>query len=282
MKQLYFLHIPKTAGKFVGACVKKALENTDKRFYISTHYPNDFDISNKSYISGHFGTYPIDKVPSIDVACILRNPIDARISYFNFIYKDQLINRPEYLAIDSYLDKLKFYLFEDKNYLMHNNYQARFICNSADARSFNAKGFYEEYGKDLIASTGFDKGKAFTWFVNNENTSLEYAIKQIDSFKIVHTTERLDWFMAKLNNWFNKNHEISIEYDLSILVNDSSTVVDGISYTTNVLKSMLSEEDKDRVLKLNDIDYSLYCKVRSREIEWQIAGKPYTKILQKI
>lgn len=266
MKQLYFLHIPKTAGKFVGKCITESLKETNLRIYISTHYPNEFNLFNKAYISGHFGTYPIEKNPSMEVACILRNPIDARVSYFNFIYPFQMVGRKEYDEIDSYLDKLKYYLFSDTNYELHNNYQARFVCNPANEKSFSLKGFYEDYGNDLMNEIGFDKGKAFTWFVGNENTSLEKAMNKVNSFKFINTADRLDLFMKNINEWFIENYNQEIKYDLSEKVNTSSTEHNGVIYSTKDLISMLSVEEKELILKNNYIDYAIYSYVSGKEL----------------
>ena len=267
LKQLYFLHIPKTAGKFVGKCVSESLKETSLKFYISTRYPDEFNVFDKAYLSGHYGTYPIEKNPSMDVACIVRNPVDARVSYFNFIYKDQLIGRPEYDRIDSYLDKLKYYLFEDQNYFAHNNYQARFICNPADEKSFNLKGFYEDYGFDMMNEMGFHKGKAFTWSVEDKNTSLEKSIYSINSFKIVNTADRLDLFMERMNRWFLENYNQEIKYDLNEMVNTSKTLHNETSYKTKDLIEMLSFEDKELIIKNNYIDYAIYSYVSGKEIQ---------------
>ena len=266
MKHLYFLHIPKTAGKFVGKCVNDSLSETRLRTYISTWYPNEFNVFDKVYLSGHFGTYPIEKNPSMDVACILRNPIDARVSYFNFIYKDQMVGRPEYDKIDSYLDKLKYYLFKDSNYELHNNYQARFICNPADEKAFSLKGFYENYGNDLMKETGFHEGKAFTWFVNNDKTSLDLAMSNVMSFKIVNTAERLDLFMSKINEWFIQNYDQKIKYNLSDRVNTSLTEYNGVVYTTNDLINMLTVDEKESIIRNNYIDYAIYSYVSGKEL----------------
>ena len=266
MKQLYFLHIPKTAGKFVGKCVRDSLSETDLRIYISTHYPNEFNVFDKAYVSGHFGTYPIEKNPSMDVACLLRNPIDARVSYFNFIYKYQMVGRPEYDAIYTYLDKLKYYLFNDPNYALHNNYQARFICNPADEKSFSLKGFYENYGDDLMKEIGFHEGKAFTWIVGNDKTSLDLAMSNVKSLNIVNTAERLDLFLDKVNRWFIENYNIEIDYNLLNKVNTSSTEYKGVVYTTKDLIDMLTTDEKELIVKNNYIDYAIYSYVSGKEL----------------
>jgi len=266
LKQLYFLHIPKTAGKFVGKCVRDSLSDTDLKIYISTHYPNEFNVFDKAYVSGHFGTYPIEKNPSMDVACLLRNPIDARVSYFNFIYKDQMVGRPEYDNLNSYLDKLRYYLFNDPNYELHNNYQARFICNAANEKSFNLKGFHEDYGNQMMKDIGWDRGKAFTWFVGNDNTSLDLAMQNIISFRIVNTADRIDLFMEKMNEWFIDNYNQEIKYNILNKVNNSSTEYNGVVYTTKDLLDLLTEDEKELIVKNNYIDYAMYSYISGKEL----------------
>jgi hypothetical protein len=77
MKQLYFLHIPKTAGRFVKENIASELSKNNINSYTNTHFPHDVDLTRQVYIAGHFGTYPIETIDNIDVACIVRNPIDA-------------------------------------------------------------------------------------------------------------------------------------------------------------------------------------------------------------
>ncbi len=73
MKQLYFLHIPKTAGRFVKENIRTTLYANDINSYTNTHYPHNVNLNDQSYIAGHFGTYPIDVVKDIEVACIVRH-----------------------------------------------------------------------------------------------------------------------------------------------------------------------------------------------------------------
>lgn len=47
LKQLYFLHIPKTAGKYVSENIKRSLDANDISYYISTHHPNNNNFAKK-------------------------------------------------------------------------------------------------------------------------------------------------------------------------------------------------------------------------------------------
>lgn len=265
MKQLYFLHIPKTAGRFVKENIALFLRENNISSYINTYFPHGVDLKKQAYIAGHFGTYPIDTIKDIDVACIVRNPIDARISYFNFRYEPIFSQRKEYQDIPDYVDKLRYYLFSDPNSEIHNNYQSRYICNPADSRIFNTYKFLTQ-DKDALEKEGkFNNGKLFTWFVENEKTSLEFAKQQIDSFDIVGTVDNMDLFMSKKSGWFEDNYSIGIKWDNSQKINSSIVNYRGIGYTTNMLKDMLSLEEKELILKNNYIDYAIYEYVKGVE-----------------
>lgn len=265
MKQLYFLHIPKTAGRFVKENIRSVLYKNEIPSYTNTHYPHNVDLNGQAYIAGHFGTYPIDVVNDIDVACIVRHPIDARLSYFNFIYEPQFAGQEAYDSIPNYIDKLRYYLFSDPNSKAHIDYQSRFICNPTDGRLFNASKFIREDEKVLEAEGKFNDGKVFTWFVNNDKTSLEYAKSQIDSFDIVGTVEGIDLFMSKKSKWFKDNYGISIEWNKENKINESSVLYDGVTYTTSKLKEMLTDEEKQMILNQNKIDYAIYNYVKGKE-----------------
>lgn len=264
MKQLYFLHIPKTAGRFVKENIASCLSENNISNYTNTYFPHSVDLNKQAYIAGHFGTYPIETLENIDVACIVRNPIDARISYFNYRY-DFFVDKKEYVEIDSYVDKLRYYLFSDPDAKIHENYQARYICNPADARIFNSQQFLAKDKIDLEKEGKFNNGKLSTWFVENEKTSLEFAKQQIDSFDIIGTVDEIDLFMLKKRKWFRDNYQVDIKWDTMDKINSSLVNYKGIGYTTGMLKDLLSKEEKELVLKNNHIDYEIYKYVKGIE-----------------
>lgn len=257
MKQLYFLHIPKTAGRYISEGIKNSLDISGVSHHITTHFPNNNNFINKAYISMHAGTYPLDKIPNLDVATIVRNPIDARISYFNFIYNKALYSREEYSKIESPLEKLRYYLFEDTNFENHNNYQSRFICNSADERSFKPLEFNRDHYEEMMYPF-LRKGEGFNWFVNNDKTTLENAIAQVNRFKIVYTLDNIDQFKDEINKWFKDNYGIDISFSSKRVNNSVTNFGDGKYLGSADLLALLAEQDKDQILKNNSIDYELY------------------------
>ncbi len=265
LKQLYFLHIPKTAGKYISENIKRSLESNEISYYISTHHPNNNNFSKKVYTAIHAGRYPIDVVPNINVATIIRNPIEARVSYFNFLYNRALFTRKEYLDIESPIDKLRYYLFEDPNFELHNNYQSRFICNSADSRSFSPREFYKNHYEEMM-SPFLKRGEAFSWFIDNANTSKENALKAVKEFNIVNSLDRIDLFENNINNWFKINYNIEIDFDKNKIVNEGIfSYGNEKKITTKYLISLLSQSEIDLILKNNDIDNFIYNYVKDNE-----------------
>lgn len=263
MKKLYFLHIPKTAGKFVSTGISKSLPNHSSLLYISTHFPNNREfLSDKIYISAHAGMYIPETVEDVDVATIVRNPIDARASYFNFIYNMYLDKREEYLNLNTMREKFLYYLFEDNNFLSHNNYQTRFLCNSSNSKSWDRKEYFKD-SNSLLKK--YHDGQAFDWFVDDDKTSIELAISNLSNFKIKNTVERMDLFLENVSSWFMENHGLIVEFNKNDRVNESLSKDGNNFYSSKDLIKMLSKEEIEKLLNLNSMDYSVYNFVKSME-----------------
>lgn len=263
MKQLYFLHIPKTAGKFISDGILKSIPEHLESLYISTYFPNNKEfLEDKIYISAHAGTYIPENILNIDVATIVRHPVEARASYFNFIYHMYLDKRKEYIDLGTMKEKFLYYLFNDDNFLSHNNYQSRFLCNPSDSRSWDRKEYFKQ-SNDILKK--YYNGLAFDWFVGNEKTSLELALHNISSFKIKNTVDRIDLFLNDISSWFLNNYNLTISFDQSNRVNESLSTHDGKHYSSKDLIAMLSQDDLEHILSLNSIDYSVYNFVKNLE-----------------
>lgn len=263
MKKLYFLHIPKTAGKFVSNGISKSLPEHSASLYISTHFPNNKEfLSDKIYISAHAGTYIPDTLDNVDVATIVRHPVSARASYFNFIYHMYLDKRKEYLDLDTMREKFLYYLFEDNNFLLHNNYQSRFLCNGSEPKSWDRKEYFKD-SNNLLKK--YHDGEGFDWFIGNEKTSLDLAISNISKFKIKNTVDRIDLFLKNVSEWFLDNHSLEIKFDRNNIINESLSTYNGDSYSSKDLIEMLSKDDIEKILNLNSIDYAVYNFVKAME-----------------
>ncbi len=255
MKQLYFLHIPKTAGQFITEAIKDALDKSgiENYFIYNGAFASQERLKNSIYIGSHFGTYPMDIIEGIDTVTILRDPVERAISQFNFLYEDRY--KELYKNIDGYLSRLRFYLFEDKNMLGLRNYQARFLCNPANPRRFESEEEFEKLINELSVPFGF--GFPNTWFVENDLTSLTFAKSQLDKIDIVGTADSLDSVLESIKMWFLNNYGIDIKYS-DKKINSSSILENGKVYTTQDCINMLTEEELKTLKDINSIDQELY------------------------
>jgi len=255
MKQLYFLHIPKTAGQFITEAIRLALEKNSiyDYFIYNGAFVSEEKLKTCIYIGSHFGTYPIDIIPEIDTVTVLRDPVERSVSQFNFLYEERY--KDLYKDIDGYLGRLRFYLFEDENVVGLRNYQARFLCNGADKRRFESEEKFKSVIEELVVPFGL--GFPNTWFVGNELTSLDLAKSKLENISIVGTCDNLDPVLEKINTWFLDNYNVKIEY-LQDKINSSSITENGVEYTTEDCIAMLTKEEIDRLRQINSIDQELY------------------------
>lgn len=255
MKQLYFLHIPKTAGQFITEAIRLALEknNINDYFIYNGAFVSKEKLKSCVYIGSHFGTYPIEIIPEIDTVTVLRDPVERSVSQFNFLYEERY--KELYKDIDGYLGRLRFYLFEDENMFGLRNYQARFLCNSADSRRFESEEKFQSVKDELVVPFGL--GFPNTWFVSNELTNLDLAKSRLKSMSMVGTSDNIDPVLQKIKDWFLYNYNVEIEY-LQNKFNTSSIIQDGIEYTTKDCVSMLTEKEIDRLRQINSIDQEIY------------------------
>jgi hypothetical protein len=255
MKQLYFLHIPKTAGQFLTESIRNSLDKNDfKNYFVyNGDFVSDEKLKDSIFIGSHFGTYPMDIIDKIDTLTILRDPVERSVSQFNFLYEQRY--KDLYKDIDGYLNRLKFYLFEDENMFGLRNYQARFLCNPANPKRFKSQEEFNKLIEEL--SVPFDLGFPNTWLVDNELTDLNFAKSQLEKISIVGTSDNLEPVFKKIDKWFLDNYNLKIEY-LKEGINTSSINENGKIYTTQDCLKMLTEEELEKLKKINSIDQELY------------------------
>lgn len=260
MNQLYFLHIPKTAGSFINYSVSDKLNKYGIKNYahqVSSNFPHTIDFDKTAFLGGHFGASPLIFNPNFYVACLLRNPLERSISYFNFTYH---IYSDKYKDKNTYKEKLIKYLFNDEDTKIFNNIQSKFICNPVDVSVFDPR----ESKESLIEK---NEHKQFCWFLEDVDVVEKFVKQQIDSFDIVGTVENIIPFCDQISSWFNKNYGIDINFDTSKEVNKTKYPIEnGVVYDTKTAISILSDSEVASFKINNAIDYSIYDYVRLNEL----------------
>jgi hypothetical protein len=251
-KTLYFLHIPKTAGMTVGVNFAQFLKANNLSKYPPSPPPHSDVSSEYAFIQGHLGRYPISKIENISVATLVRDPLDRAISNFLYIYDRVLSSREEYSSLTTIEAKLKYYLFEDPLYFSHRNIQSKFICSEPEENMF--KDITENQEEDYLT-------RSKQWYLKDLDISFNIVKENIDSFEIVNTTKKVPEFIQKMVDWFNANYE-DLEFKTLnskiFNINDSSVNFGGDVHTTSSIKGSLSDEDVERFLDLNSVDFELY------------------------
>jgi hypothetical protein len=251
-KTLYFLHIPKTAGTTSGIALNHFLIANNLPKYPPSNPPHGDVSSEYAFIQGHLGRYPISKIKNISVATLVRDPLSRSVSNFLYIYDRVLFNKKEYLNLKTIEEKLKYYLLEDPNYFFHRNIQSKFICSEPGENMFKDITSYEEIDYE-------DRIKQ--WYLKDIKITPELVKSYIDDFDIVNTTLNVPLFINRLVDWFNSNYPEIEKKSLGteiLNMNISSVNFNNKNYTTQSLISSLSDEEIEKFLDLNSIDFELY------------------------
>ena len=257
--KLYFLHIPKNGGTTMIKTISTALKFAGVKHYTNSIPPHSDDLNDNVFLSGHFGTYPIDKLNGFDVACIFRDPVERLISNFNYIYP-MLYEREEYLKLPGVPERMRYYLFDDPNFLYNKNIQTKFICNSANDIIFGKSEEYSDEYRDKYAKHLMTRD----WFLENNKTNIDFAKSQLDSFNIVGTLDNYGHFAEKMYDWVNNKCGTEIKYNKNIFLNQSITIEAGNSYTSQDLLSILTKKEYDRIVNDNSLDYEVYEYAKKR------------------
>jgi hypothetical protein len=257
-KRLYFLHIPKTGGMTVALNFGKFLINNKIPKYPPHAPPHDDEFNKYAFIQGHLGKYPISRTENLSIATVVRDPIDRAVSNFIYIYDKVLKNREEYKSIPTIDGRLKYYLFEDELYFSHRNIQSKFICSQPQLNYF----------KDPILDEEEYRTRSKSWYLEDIQMNFNMVKLIIDDFEIVNTTLNLKVFIDRLVKWFNDNYpNLPVkEIDSQIFnINESGLNFYGTEYNTQQLKMYLSDEDIEKMLELNNLDFQLYEYVYNQE-----------------
>jgi hypothetical protein len=254
--RLYFLHIPKTGGMNILGKIK--VNSTIVPFVGSSDSATE-QFTSSNFIAGHFGKTPITKNPDISVACIVREPIQRSVSNFIHSYTNAPQNVKDneaYTTLDTMLDKLRYYLFQDPYYSTVKNIQSKSIFNNMTNEAFD--NLFKSEGRNIIEKNNN------IWYLEDSPFVLEDVINMIDSFDIVETTDNHEIFYNKIKDWFL--HNLDVEFNNIDFPNIPSELVDENSnnYTTQSLIDLLTETEKQKILDDNSIDFALYNYIKSK------------------
>jgi hypothetical protein len=278
LKGLYMWHTPKTGGLAISV-IGIVLRARQTPSVFPNYNPNlGFDPSfDYSYIQGHYGTLPVDKNPELDTAILIRDPLDRSVSNFIWLYMENVLTEMEpYKSMDSMLERLRYYLFEDQTFLMHRNMQTRFLSNGIAEETVN---FLHGYDQTTPITDDTSRPNIYIhWFIPDNNTSVELAKSQVDRATILGITEDHEPFTEKVLAWFRDNYDLDLSEiyyeelnrlkrikslnagrNLDPYLNFSSyTDSDDTTYTTQSLKALLTQDDIDRIYANNSLDLELY------------------------
>jgi hypothetical protein len=251
-KTLYFLHIPKTAGMTTAVTLTQFLNKNGLSKYPPSAPPHGDVSSEYAFIQGHLGRYPISKIDNLSVATLVRDPLTRAISNFLYIYQRVLANREEYLNLKTIEAGLKYYLFDDPNYISHRNIQSKFICSEPEENMF----------KDIPNEQELDyENRSKQWYLKDVEITPELVKSYVDEFDIVNTTLNVTLFINRLVDWFNTNYPDLETKSLGseiFNINNSSVTFGNKTYSTESLIFSLSDEEIAKFLDLNSIDFELY------------------------
>jgi hypothetical protein len=273
MKKLHVIHIPKCGGLSL-KLLSPILDSHDIANHTATQNVNWGHVSDYSFVSWHFGVTFIDQ-PDTEFACILRDPADRAISNFLWLYRNAAFGRIDaYSSLETMLDKLKFYLFDDEFYTPHKNVQTKFLSNKVDDAYFES--IYLSDGLGTSYTDELDDPRAFRnrtkdWYLEDINTSVETAKANLDKCSVIGIVDDHAKFLDDLFSWISTNWELDLQEEFNKAV-EAGKSPDAPYYnysmvrdmytsevtTTQSLKALLTQEEIDRIYADNSLDVELY------------------------
>jgi hypothetical protein len=223
---IYHLHIPRTSGVLIRELFKK---NNPKSFIVSGHKEKLYrtDMMNADFISGHYGTLPIEY--SSDIFAIYREPVERTFSYLKYIW-------PRFYARMSFDEFLKFFLNDPVLVDAISNQQSKFLTGNINLEKYNDDIYYL---KKMVESNWHVEN-----FLQDSKSILEYI--DINNIKMFDYAEPNVY--QKISELFKLNIDISGFDDV---INPSLDIKE---------KQYISYIDQIREINLLDLELYNYVK----------------------
>ena len=228
---IYHLHIPRTSGVYVKYNVLPNLIINKIPHFISNRTTIDPEkISNSKFVGGHFGLMPLRYMENPKVFCIVRNPVERFISYFN--YTTGLIRAGQEAE-----NKLEEWLYGDQSDIQSNS-QSKFLTGSMNIDKFNA-------GINL-----FQRSVNNNWFIEDYTLDLNKIYENIDKF-YCYTLDHHGLFLDDMNKALQDQFNFTTFKNLDKANTSPDT---GVVFTKKHI---------DRIIELNSIDMEVYEYVKN-------------------
>jgi len=228
---LYFLHIPKTGGRYFFKSVVRPIHDKNPNIK-EMHTPKEFADKDKELIQVvHRGWIP-DITDNTYIASILRDPIKRAVSHYVYT----IANRIGSVDDDGQEKKI---VHLDKNLFMET------IERSPKWHNYSSKNFLYDMSnyKDFVSLSDNDK-----LLDRNTIDTLFSRVKRTNFLMKTETFKKVD--ISDISK--------KISNDLSV---DNIFYVDQTRYiiqSSNILYNSLNESDKKSLTKCFELDYEIY------------------------
>lgn len=233
MKQsVYFLHIPRTSGVFVGREVS-AYSKLNNKFFLSGHSHNiqTEDFKHKDYIYGHYALTPIPYASK--TFTILRDPIERCFSYMKHIWK-------HFYGHMSIEDAFDFFLTDKDFKTKLSNQQSYFLTSEINMEQYN-KNTNDEFDHVLSG-----------WNLIKKDIDKESVIESISKNNI-----EICFFEDK--NIYKK------VFDILQLTNTNNIDFSKKKNESIEIDSKFYEKYYNQVYEINKIDIEVYNSLKNEE-----------------
>lgn len=266
--QIYHHHIPKTGGKYISNNLYESginniqLEGYQIQTYIvhpslSIDYVDPDDFLNADYICGHFGSQPQQVSGNIKAFTTIRHPVDRVISHFAMIYFP--------IKLGSVMETFEHWLKDDeKDFIVKDNLQARFLTSKI-SNDFVAKHDFirQKVGecrfcfKHTCWCTSMSREDAkIIWRngfgIEDAPYSFESAKAVLNVMPVKNRMENMYEFITDLYEFVNDSFNCNLTFkDVEYPNKETSKL-------SKYIKDNLTNDQRDKILELNQVDLGLW------------------------